>query len=192
VVLPEKGEEQTMRGGYRSTTWQKGCVSPNPGGRPKALHDLLELARQHAPEAIETLVKIMRNDNHPQQGWAADKLLDRGWGRPIVPTVQTTTGKTFEEWLDTLDEHAKQLIDEDIARERGELADVEPNGSASPRHRPGVAGLGARVSPLLDGLPASLLRRHERSYACSPGSPMRGRVSSERIPQLTTITRSHC
>ena len=101
------------------------------GRPPKALHDLQELARQHTPEAIETLVKIMRNDNHPQQGWAADKLLDRGWGRPIVPTVQTTTGKTFEQWLDTLDDHAKQLIDEDIARvERGELADVEPNGSA--------------------------------------------------------------
>ena len=101
-----------------STTWRPGCASPNPGGRPKALHDLQELAREHTPEAIETLVKIMRNDNHPQQGWAADKLLDRGWGRPIVPTVQTTTGKTFEEWLDTLNDEAKRLLEEGTAFER--------------------------------------------------------------------------
>ena len=52
-------EEQAMRGGHRSTTWQKGCASPNPGGRPKALHDLQELARQHTEAAIDTLAKIM-------------------------------------------------------------------------------------------------------------------------------------
>ena len=130
-----------MRGGHRSTTWQKGCASPNPGGRPKALHDLQELARQHTPEAIETLVKIMRNDNHPQQGWAADKLLDRGWGRPILPTVQAATGQTFEEWLDQLHPQAKQLLDrdlkllatangDDLAYQNGALADCEPDGSA--------------------------------------------------------------
>ena len=119
-----------MRGGYRSTTWQKGCASPNPGGRPKALHDLQELARQHTPEAIETLVKIMRNDNHPQQGWAADKLLDRGWGRPILPTVQTTE-KTFMQWIDELDDYDKRVLEEGIARmERGELDECEPSSSA--------------------------------------------------------------
>ena len=51
-----------------STTWQKGIASPNPGGRPKFMHDLQELARQHTSEAIETLVKIMRNDNHAPNG----------------------------------------------------------------------------------------------------------------------------
>lgn len=111
-----------------STTWQKGIGSPNPGGRPKALHDLQEMARQHTPEAIE-IVKIMRNDNHPQQGWAADKLLDRGWGRPILPTVQSTTGQTFEEWLDRLDDDTKKQLIEHAAID-GELADAEPNGSA--------------------------------------------------------------
>jgi len=121
-----------MRGGHRSTTWQKGCASPNPGGRPKALHDLQELARQHTPEAIETLVKIMRNDNHPQQGWAADKLLDRGWGRPILPTVQTTE-KTFMEWIDELqleNPEGYHLLENAVERERQGLADLETDGVA--------------------------------------------------------------
>jgi hypothetical protein len=136
-----------------STTWLKGCASPNPGGRAKVAAEVRDLARQHTNEAVETLVKIMRNDNHPQQGWAADKLLDRGWGKPIAPTVQTTTGQTFEEWLDTLDaeqkrlleegsafdlwvdtlndEQKKRLMEEGRARvENGELADWEANASA--------------------------------------------------------------
>jgi len=54
-----------MRGGWRSTTWQKGMSSPNPGGRPKALHDVQELARQHTEAAINALAKIMNDDEAP-------------------------------------------------------------------------------------------------------------------------------
>ena len=40
--------------------WRKG-QSGNPGGRPKARIDLQALARQRTPEAVATLVRIMRN-----------------------------------------------------------------------------------------------------------------------------------
>ena len=68
----------------------------------------------------------MRNDNHPQQGWAADKLLDRGWGRPMLPTVQTTTGQTFEEWLDTLSGPGKEMLDRDLALRLAATATTRP------------------------------------------------------------------
>jgi len=115
-----------------STTWQKGCPSPNPGGRPKALHNLQELAREHTEAAIDTLAKIMNDEKAPHSARisAADALLSRGWGRPILPTVQTTE-KTFMQWIDELDEYSKRTLEEGIARmERGELDECEPSGSA--------------------------------------------------------------
>ena len=44
--------------------FQKG-ISGNPGGRPKVLGDVQELARQQSPEAINTLVAIMQNEKAP-------------------------------------------------------------------------------------------------------------------------------
>jgi hypothetical protein len=38
--------------------FQKG-ISGNPGGRPKVLGDVQELAREKSPEAINTLTDIM-------------------------------------------------------------------------------------------------------------------------------------
>ena len=58
--------------------------SGNPGGRPKGLGEIREIARQHTDAAIETLVKVMDNDSasHSARVAAASALLDRGWGRP--------------------------------------------------------------------------------------------------------------
>jgi hypothetical protein len=55
----------------------------NPGGRPKELKHVQELARQYTNEAIETLADIMRNSNEPARARAAaaEALLDRGWGK---------------------------------------------------------------------------------------------------------------
>jgi hypothetical protein len=105
-----------MRGGQRSTTWQKGIPSPNPGGRPKALHDLQELARQHTEAAIGTLAEIMNDEKAPHNARisAAEGLLSRGWGRPVQPMVNTQTSRTHEEWLDRLDAAARELGLDDL------------------------------------------------------------------------------
>jgi hypothetical protein len=70
--------------------WQKG-QSGNPGGRPKAQGDIRELARQHTPKAIGTLVKVMNDENAPPTARvaASTALLDRGWGRP-AQTIRAT------------------------------------------------------------------------------------------------------
>jgi hypothetical protein len=58
--------------------------SGNPGGRPKAIAEVKELARAHTAEAIQTLVSIMTNPKSAPAARvsAANALLDRGYGKP--------------------------------------------------------------------------------------------------------------
>jgi hypothetical protein len=76
----QKGNKanKTGKGGFR-----KG-VSGNPGGRPRELVGVRELARQQGPKAIETLTAIMDDEKAPPNARtaAANALLDRGFGRP--------------------------------------------------------------------------------------------------------------
>jgi hypothetical protein len=65
------------------TAWQKG-KSANPGGRPKVLVEVRDLARVHTAEAIGVLASIMRNTKASETARiaAAVQLLNRGWGLP--------------------------------------------------------------------------------------------------------------
>jgi hypothetical protein len=58
--------------------------SGNPGGRPKVVAEIKELARAHTGKAIETLVSIMDNPKAAPAARvsAANALLDRGYGKP--------------------------------------------------------------------------------------------------------------
>jgi hypothetical protein len=67
--------------------------SGNPSGRPKKHSEVIKFARLHSVEALETMVKIMRNHKHPRLALkAAELLLDRAWGK--VPN--TITGEAGE------------------------------------------------------------------------------------------------
>lgn len=61
--------------------WPRG-VSGNPGGRPKALREVLDLARQHTVRAIERLAELVESKDEGIALRAAEALLDRAWGRP--------------------------------------------------------------------------------------------------------------
>jgi HEAT repeat protein len=76
--------------------------SGNPGGRPKVLGDIQELARVGSPEAIQTLREIMQNEKAPPVARvaAANSLLDRGFGKPMQPVSQATITKRAEETTD--------------------------------------------------------------------------------------------
>ena len=66
-----------------STSFKKGQKCPNPGGRPKVVKEVAELARQYGPQAIEKMIHLMQNaaDERTQLA-AAQALLDRGYGKP--------------------------------------------------------------------------------------------------------------
>jgi len=56
--------------------------SGNPGGRPKVLGELQELARHHAPEVIAELARLAVKARSENARIAAGReLLDRGFGR---------------------------------------------------------------------------------------------------------------
>ena len=58
-------------------------VSGNPGGRPKAVAAVRELAREWTKAAIETLADVcMNGEKEAARVAAAEALLNRGWGRP--------------------------------------------------------------------------------------------------------------
>ena len=64
-------------------TWEKG-QSGNPGGRPKEVAEVRELARKYTAKAIKTLAGIMLDEKAHETARiaATNSLLDRGHGRP--------------------------------------------------------------------------------------------------------------
>jgi len=67
--------------------------SPNPGGRPKEVGHVRELAREHTAAAVSTLVTVMKNVKAPPAARvaASNALLDRGYGRPGSMSVRFQT-----------------------------------------------------------------------------------------------------
>jgi hypothetical protein len=61
-------------------------VSGNPGGRPKEVREVVELARQFTTTAILRLAHCTENDDPRASVAAALALLDRGWGEPMQPS----------------------------------------------------------------------------------------------------------
>ena len=72
-------------------------VSGNPGGRPKELREVIELARAHAPDAVETLAEIMKDTEAPPaaRAAAANSLLDRAYGKPVQAIEAKTEEMSF-------------------------------------------------------------------------------------------------
>ena len=84
--------------------------SGNPGGRPKIVAEVKELARAHTAEAIQTLVSIMndRKSAPAARVSAANALLDRGYGKPPQHVTSQEASyfallpqqcETAEEWM---------------------------------------------------------------------------------------------
>jgi hypothetical protein len=57
-------------------------VSGNPGGRPKAVGEVRDLARQHTANVIKRLNKLSKfADTDAARVAACKELLDRAWGK---------------------------------------------------------------------------------------------------------------
>ena len=89
--------------------------SGNPGGRPREVGHVRELARQRTEKAVETLETIMEDPKAPAAArvTAAQALLDRGWGR----APQTlNVGNPSKDVKDMTDEELDAQIAEVEAR----------------------------------------------------------------------------
>jgi len=77
------------RGGASGAGFMPG-KSGNPGGRPKGVAEVVEMARKHTAVAMQALVDIATDDTKPPaaRATAAVALLERGWGKPVQPTME--------------------------------------------------------------------------------------------------------
>ena len=56
--------------------------SGNPGGRPKEVVEVRDLARSHSTRAVERLVELIESENERTAVAACEAILNRGYGRP--------------------------------------------------------------------------------------------------------------
>ena len=61
--------------------WVKG-VSGNPAGRPCMPSEMLEIARANSLPAFKRICELVHSKNEQVARAAADKVLDRAWGKP--------------------------------------------------------------------------------------------------------------
>jgi len=84
--------------------------SGNPSGRPKTDQTITDLARAHCPRAIEVLAELMNDPKATASArtMAAEKLLDRGYGRP--PQLNAVAVSDKRDVRDLSDEELLRLI----------------------------------------------------------------------------------
>ncbi len=83
--------------------WKPG-QSGNPKGMEPGVGRGRELAQQYTQEAVERLVKVVRDEGAPPAAdvAAANSLLDRAWGRPDQ-SVSIDRGQSLLSILDELE-----------------------------------------------------------------------------------------
>jgi hypothetical protein len=120
----------------RKLKFRKG-QSGNPGGRPKVLGEVQELARQCAPTVIVELARLaLRAKSETARIAAIRELLDRAYGRPRqVVEVSVPAGDPLQMLLDEID--ARERIEPPVSHtpDRDHLSPASDLPSVLPKGR---------------------------------------------------------
>ena len=104
-------------GGKTATSFRPGC-SGNPGGRPKAIVEVVALAKAQTAASIAALVRIRDMEDAPAAAVvaAASALLDRAWGRPTQMLAGDGEGPLIIDfrWADSTTLSPPRMIDADV------------------------------------------------------------------------------
>jgi hypothetical protein len=108
AALVASAEHETNMPG-RGRPFERGR-SGNPGGRPRLDQTVTELARAYGPRAIEVLVEVMNDEkaSASARAMAADRVLDRAWGRP--PQLNTVAVGDARDVCDLTDDELLRII----------------------------------------------------------------------------------
>lgn len=81
--------------------WLPGSRSPNAGGVSQEKRELIDLARERSPAALDKIFAIMNDETVPPavQLAAAGMILERGHGKPRLSVEIENQGKTLEDIL---------------------------------------------------------------------------------------------
>jgi len=105
--------------------------SGNPGGRPKVIQDIRNLAREHTEVAIKALRHIAeQGQQEAARVAAASALLDRGWGRPTQPLAGDDTMPPLGISADQVQqrkERASQMIEEAFGEAEPLMGETQGN-----------------------------------------------------------------
>jgi hypothetical protein len=91
--------KKTKRGGRRAGSGRK------PGVKNLVTRALKEMANEYTERALNVLVQVMEDPEAPHAARvaAADKVLDRGHGRPAMMVDASLSGKLDQEMLHRLE-----------------------------------------------------------------------------------------
>jgi len=95
-VSDDRGDNKVAPRRVVGRPFEKG-KSGNPGGRPREIQEIVDLARTNSVDAVNTLSDIMRDPIAPHAARiaAANSILDRAYGKP-KETVDLTGKMTLE------------------------------------------------------------------------------------------------
>jgi hypothetical protein len=90
--------------------WMPG-QSANPGGRPRSIGAVRDLARAQTALAIDTLVEICEHgESEMARIAAANAILDRGWGKPTAMVEMHNPGPDIGALIEQAHLNAVELL----------------------------------------------------------------------------------